>query len=239
MVETKENTKDQEIYDKLMVLYRSRIRVRLDGRWVSENGPQELESVRKILSDDEVYKAILTNKFGNGRNLDGWLHHFDRSIIDNEENIKLLALKKPTFIKQVSQECRDDVELMRKCASQAGIHPAIVSYVGENVKNDFQFIASLIMNSNAWTFDFRGCSAASLPGSDMRYGSSIGLTVQENPGFWMLLNAKIESMKQQEGVSIPSFSVEKELSIVNEKKQNDMMFLEQQTESLPQMPKKR
>lgn len=239
MVETKENAKDQEIYDKLMVLNHSRIRMRLDGRWVSESNPQELDAVRKILSDDEVYKAILTNKFGNGRDFDGWLQHFDSRIIDSEENIKLLALKNPTFIKHVSQECRDDVELMRKCASQAGIHPVIVCYVGEKVKNDFQFIAGLIMNSNASTFDFYGSSAASLPGSDMRYGSAIGLTVQENPGFWMLLNAKIESIEQQEDAYIPSFSVEKELSIVNEKKQNDMMFLEQQTEFIPETPKKR
>ena len=37
---------------------------------------------------------------------------------------------------------------MRKCASQAGIHPAMLSYAGKNVKNDFQFIASVIINSN-------------------------------------------------------------------------------------------
>ena len=239
MLDKKENIKDEEIREKLMILSRSRIRMRSDGTWVSDNGPEEIEKVREVLKDDSVYKAIVTDKFGNGWDLVGWLHYFDNEIIHSEENIKLLALKRPTYMGMVSPEYRDNVELMRKCASQAGIHPAMLSYAGKNVKNDFQFIASVIINSNSETFDFYGSSAGSLGDSNMRYGSSIGLTVQENPYFWMLLNAKIESINQQSNRSIPLFSIEKELSIVNDKKMNDMLSSDYSTESTQEVHKKR
>ena len=139
----------------------------------------------------------------------------------------------------VSQEYREDLTLMRNCASQDGVHPILTCYVGKNVQNDFQFISNLIINSNDKTFDFFGSSDGSIRGSKMRYGKSIGLSVQENPDFWILLNSKIESINQKSTRFIPPFSIEKELGIVNDKKMNDMLSSDYSTENTQEVHKKR
>lgn len=239
MLDKKENIKNEEIREKLMILSRSRIRTRSDGTWVSDNGPEEIEKVREVLKDDAVYKAIITDKFGTGPYLNGWIGLFDSKIINDVENIRLLALNKPTYMSYVSQEYREDLTLMRNCASQDGVHPILTCYVGENVQNDFQFISNLIINSNDKTFDFFGSSAGSIEGSKMCYGKSIGLGVQENPDFWILLNSKIESINQKSTRFIPPFSIEKELGIVNDKKMNDMLSSDYSTENTQEVHKKR
>ena len=53
MLDKKENIKDEEIREKLMILSRSRIRLRLDGTWVSEHGPKEIEKVREQIQNIE------------------------------------------------------------------------------------------------------------------------------------------------------------------------------------------
>lgn len=242
-LEETENISDESLHEKLMSLAHSKIAVRRDengqAEWVSEHGVEEVEKVKRILKDDAVYKAIITDKFRTGPYLNVWIGLFDSKIINDVENIRLLALNKPTYMSYVSQEYREDLTLMRNCASQDGVHPILTCYVGENVQNDFQFISNLIINSNDKTFDFFGSSAGSIEGSKMRYGKSIGLGVQENPDFWILLNSKIESINQKSTRFIPPFSIEKELSIVNDKKMNDMLSSDYSTESAQEVHKKR
>ena len=241
-LEETENISDESLHEKLMSLAHSKIAVRRDENgqeeWVSKHGVEEVEKVKRILKDDAVYKAIITDKFGTGSYLNGWIGLFDSKIINDVENIRLLALNKPTYMSYVSQEYREDLTLMRNCASQDGIHPILTCYVGENVQNDFQFISNLIINSNDKTFDFFGSSAGSIRGSKMRYGKSIGLSVQENPDFWILLNSKIESINQKSTRFIPPFSIEKELGLATGTMAADMLLSDHPVENIQESHKK-
>lgn len=241
-LEETENIRDKSLHEKLMSLAHSKIAVRRDENgqeeWVSEHGVEEVEKVKRILKDDAVYKAIITDKFGTGPYLNGWIGLFDSKIINDVENIRLLALNKPTYMSYVSQEYREDLALMRNCASQDGVHPILTCYVGENVQNDFQFISNLIINSNDKTFDFFGSSDGSIRGSKMRYGKSIGLSVQENPDFWILLNSKIESINQKSTRFIPPFSIEKELGLAIGTMAADMLLSDHPVENIQESHKK-
>lgn len=215
-----ESDKEQEelLHKKLMFLANAKIKVRIgttgqDG-WVSEHGEQELLKVKELLKDNDVYQAIVKNQFGDQLYLDGWLSAFDKKIINNPENIKLLAANKPFYFSHISEENRNNVELMRECACQKGISPILTHYVGKDVQNDFEFISNLIINSDENTFDFCGKSAESINGSNMRYGKSIGVNVQSNPIFWQLLNSKIKSINENTSRQILLFSPEKELNLV-------------------------
>lgn len=241
-LEETENIRDKSLHEKLMSLAHSKIAVRRDENgqeeWVSEHGVEEVEKVKRILKDDAVYKAIITDKFGTGPYLNGWIGLFDSKIINDVENIRLLALNKPTYMSYVSQEYREDLALMRNCASQDGVHPILTCYVGKNVQNDFQFISNLIINSNDKTFDFFGSSDGSIRGSKMRYGKSIGLSVQENPDFWILLNSKIESINQKSTRFIPPFSIEKELGLAIGTMAADMLLSDHPVENIQESHKK-
>lgn len=241
-LEETENISDESLHEKLMSLAHSKIAVRRDENgqeeWVSKHGVEEVEKVKRILKDDAVYKAIITDKFGTGSYLNGWIGLFDSKIINDVENIRLLALNKPTYMSYVSQEYREDLTLMRNCASQDGVHPILTCYVGENVQNDFQFISNLIINSNDKTFDFFGSSDGSIRGSKMRYGKSIGLNVQENPDFWILLNSKIESINQKSTRFIPPFSIEKELGLAIGTMAADMLLSDHPVENIQESHKK-
>jgi len=211
-------SQDELLYEKLMTLANAKIKVKIgtngQDSWVSEHGEQELLKVKEILKDNDVFQAIIKNQFEEQIYLDGWIRHFDRKIIDNPENIKLLAVNKPSYFGYVSEENRNNIELMRECACQKGIHPILTCYVGKEVQNDFEFISNLIMNSDEKTFDFYGKSVESINDSNMRYGKSIGVNIRSNPNFWQLLNSKITSINENTSKQILLFSTEKELSLV-------------------------
>ncbi len=213
-------SQDELLYEKLMTLANAKIKIKIgttgqDG-WVSEHGEQELLKVKELLKDNDVFQAIVSNKFGKQLYLDGWISSFDRKIIDTPENIKLLAVNKPEYFGYVSEENRNNIELIRECACQKGIHPILTCYVGRDVQNDFEFISSLIMNSDEKTFDFHGSSVESIAGSNMRYGKTIGINVQSNPIFWQLLNSKIMSINENTSKKILPFQIEKELNLVRQ-----------------------
>ncbi len=210
-------SQDELLYEKLMILANARIKVKIDTTgqevWVSEHGEQELLKVKEILKDNNVFQAIIKNQFKGQIYLDGWIRNFDREIINNPENIKLLAVNKPSYFGYISKENRNNIELMRECACQKGIHPILTCYVGKEVQSDFEFISNLIMNSDEKTFDFYGRSAESVNDSDMRYGHSIGINIRSNPTFWQLLNSKITSINENTSKQILLFSIEKELNL--------------------------
>lgn len=210
---------DEMLHKKLMFLAQSKIKIEVGksgkAEWISDNGEQEVEKVKELLSDNEVYKAIISNKFGEELFLDGWIRYFESEIVNNCDNVKLLAKNKPSYFNIVSQENRSNIQLMRECASQNGVHPSLTCYVGDNVQNDFEFISNLIINSDENTFDFYGKSAATINGSNLRYGQSIGYKVRSNPDFWTLLNSKIMNINENTSRNLFSFCVEKELELVN------------------------
>lgn len=218
-----EKTEEEIIYDNLMFLAQAKIKIAIDAEenniWVSEHGEEELKRVKELLKDESIFDAIISNKF-NTPFLLSWIKNFDKSIINKPNNVKKIAFYHPVYLSCVSDEVKNDINLMRECASQKGIKPILTCYVGEKVKDDFEFIARLIINSDEHTFDFVGNSAESLNGSDMRYGESIGETVRSNPDFWLLLNSKIASINATSSGQIPQFSIEKELQLVN----NEMLF---------------
>lgn len=213
-----ERTEEEIIYDKLMLLSQAKIKVRIDENGqpsrVSEHGEKELEIIENLLKDDDVFKAIVTDELETPF-LSGWLNAFDKKVINKPENVKLLALYKPTYFYCVADEVKKDINLMRECATQKGTQPILTCYVGENVQNDFEFISGLIINSNEKTFDFVGRSTESLKDSNMRYGKSIGYSIRSNPYFWQLLNSKIASINENSPRYIPNLDIEKELALVN------------------------
>ena len=72
----------------------------------------------------------------------------------------------------------------------------------------------------------------------MRYGKSIGLSVQENPDFWILLNSKIESINQKSTRFIPPFSIEKELGLAIGTMAADMLLSDHPVENIQESHKK-
>lgn len=209
---------DEIIYEKLMYLTQSKIRIMIDQNGekslVSEHGIQEVEKVKEILCDDDVYRAVISDKFGKDL-FNGWINYFDSKIVNLPENIKLLAKNKPEYFGNVSLENRSNIQLMRECSLQKGIKPKIMCYVGKNVQDDFEFICNLIINSDEETFDFYGESAETVNGSSLRYGESIGCNVRSNPNFWRILNSKIMSINENTLKRILFFDIDKELELIN------------------------
>ena len=168
--------------------------------------------------DNEVFKAIVTNKYEKLFHLSGWISSFHKNILTNPENIKLLALNKPTYFNCIPEELRNNIELMRSCANQEGINSFIIYYVGENVQNDFEFISNLIINSNEKTFRFYRETDGNSNESNMVYGDCIGIDVKSDIRFWHLLNAKIVHINQTTNNNFPLFSIKKELSLLETSK---------------------
>lgn len=142
-----ESGKKQEelLHEKLMILANIQAEVNITGKdgLLSE---QELLKVKELLKDNDVYQAIVKNQFGEELYLDNWISAFDKEIINNPENVKLLAFNKPSYFGCVSEENRNNIELMRKCACQKGIQPILFRYVGKDVKNDIKFLNDFTMN---------------------------------------------------------------------------------------------
>ena len=129
--------------EKITILSNARVMASGDiANWYSANGENELEIVKKIMSDNDVYVSLLIkNEF-----LD-WLGSFNSEIRNKPENVKLLALKNVFKLSRcVSREWLSDVQLMRECAAQQGISPSILDYVSEDVRRDSQFIENLVKN---------------------------------------------------------------------------------------------
>lgn len=209
---------DEIIIQKLMTLANSRIKIALDSKrqevWISDRGEEEVNEVRNILKDNDVYRAIVKNQYDQQLYLDGWIRCFDSKIINSPENIKLLAVNKPFYFSYVSEENRNNIELMRKCACQRGIHPVLVCYVGEKLQNDFEFISNLIMNSDENTFDFYDTNLLDKNDSNLCYSNFIGINIRSDPKFWQLLNSKIVSINENSSRQFLLFSIEKELELV-------------------------
>lgn len=215
VIEEKQISPEKTLYEKLTFLSTAKIAIGIEnGELINDNQERDdLEIARELLKDEDVFRAIVTNKFGSNFSLDHWIRFFDSSVINSIEGIKLLAINKPYYLEYVSEECRNDLEMMKIVASQKGVRANFLCYVGDNVKNDFQFISSLIINADEKTFDFYSISANHNTGSHMTYRDYVGIDVLCNIDFWMLLNSKIMSINENFVKKGLFFAIDKEMEL--------------------------
>lgn len=173
-----------------------------------------LKKIKEIINDKEVYKVIISNK--DNKDFDRYISVFNKEIINEPENIKLLALNKPWYLNNISEENISNLELMKECAAQAGIDPIITCYVSKEIQNNFDFIATVIANTNKDTFDFNYNNHFIPQRSNFSYNESIGIDVRANPKFWQLLNDKIKDINSQTNSPIVLFDIDRELSLVEQ-----------------------
>ena len=175
---------------------------------VSANGEDEVNLVKDILSDEDVFNYILNDESSE---FDRWIPYFSFSIINKDENIVKISQKKSMYFGYVSELKRNNVELMKKCLNCDNISKDFIFSVGENVLDDIEFISLLIIKLSDDDFDFQYPSSCSIEGSRMGYGKILGRNVQTNPNFWKLLNSKIKISNKKNGLNIPLFNENREI----------------------------
>ena len=106
---------------------------------------------------------------------------------------------------------------MRELTKTPGLRPILLSYLGENIRNDETAMVNLVNNCSDEYFDYIGFQNKGKNQSDLIY-QDIGLDVRTSPLFWDSLNMRIQQLRAT-GYEIPYFDTEKELRIANEKKE--------------------
>ena len=172
---------------------------------------RNIEEIENYLKNDLFVKSAI--KYLDKTELScffwGNYQQFNPYLLDQIEVMKPLTLKIFNAIKE--SKLKTNLKAMIEIASQPGIHPMIVKYVDPSIQNNFQFISSIIVNTNDIE-DFYCHSEASLDESMMRYGDAIGEDIQTNPMFWEKLN----SMMKKKNPKSELFDTEKELAIAKE-----------------------
>lgn len=217
-----------ELDGRVKLLKQALIRPEKDenGHLISDNSIKEAKQIEELLKHGDFLEDVLKEC--------GWeeyqlAHSFFRnlssdvfeSVVFKDEYIMELAKKNPILLYDVmkmNEEKMNDIALMRKCASQDGIRPIFLCYVGKNVQNDYEFISTLIEHVDTYYDDFNKLGLSLIGESDFRYGEWVGLDIQTNRKFWELLNKKIETMNNQTGRGCPLFDIDKELKIAQNKK---------------------
>lgn len=97
---------------------------------------------------------------------------------------------------------------MRKLAQVPGLHPILICYMEDEVKNDLVFFIHFINNCDSiYNFYYvRGDSS-------FRYRDYIGENVLLEPIFWETLNNRILEFNKEKNCNFNLFDIEKELSI--------------------------
>ena len=126
---------------------------------------------------------------------------------NNLELMKLSVLKIPASLDYSG--FKNDLEAMREIANQPGIHPMILCYVSPEIQNDYNFISSIIINTNDiedfYNADYYHNTAF------MQYEKEIGPDIQKNPMFWELLNAALKKRATEKGYVPYQFDTAKEI----------------------------
>ena len=133
------------------------------------------------------------------------------------EQIQEFALNNPYSFNDFPKEIREDLTLMRELTKTPGLRPILLSYLGENIRNDETAMVNLVNNCSDEYFDYIGFRNKGKNQSDLIY-QDIGLDVRTSPLFWDSLNMRIQQLRAT-GYEIPYFDTEKELRIANEKKE--------------------
>lgn len=204
-----------DILSKLKILKDSRIYFKNDAAgnkvFASANGEEEVKLVKSILCDNSVLNYILDNK----TEFDGWIPYFSYSLLNRDENVVKLAQKKWIYFPYVSEEQRNNVDLMIKCVSGSNVYKDIIYLVGSDVLNNMEFVTRLLIKLPDNDFDFVSGGADSIDGSRMAYGKLFGKNVQTSPNFWKLLNSKIRLMNKKYKLDMPLFDENREIVIAS------------------------
>ena len=205
------------VIGKLGILNDSNIRFENDENgqktFVSTNGKDEIEVIKSILCDEDVFNEIIASDSAFN---DRWIPYFSFNILEKDENIEKIFRYKNLYIPYVSFDKRNDVSLMKKCITGEVVIPKDIVYlVGEKVLNDIEFISLLIIKIKDQDFEFYKEGADSITGSSMAYGKILGRDVLKNDKFWNLLNSRIKLLNKKYALSIPVFDIDREMILVD------------------------
>ena len=203
---------------KLDILKNSAIGVKEENGKVvlySMHSDAELEKVKEILCDDEVFNHILNMKNIGDYSFDSWLPYFSATVMNKDSNIVNLYQKKHMYFSYVSESKRNSPSLMKDCISGEYVDKYIMHYVGEDVLNDIEFISLLLVKLKDEDFDFYAETEYSIEGSRMGYGKLLGRKVQTDPKFWEILNSKIKLFNKKYGLNIELFDINREIVIAS------------------------
>lgn len=110
----------EQIEKDYYLLLNSKISLDESGNLVSINGKEELENVKRILSDATFFENVL--RYYQDLNIVlVWLPYADKEIFNNKEIIKLLALRLPDSLKYVPDHLLSDIDLINDIALIKGI----------------------------------------------------------------------------------------------------------------------
>lgn len=204
--------KPERFEEKYTALKNLHIQISSDGKPYSEF-EGELDCFTSLTSDKQFYQDAFEKLDDSSlRMFLAYSSFFPNGTI-TVENLKRIAMISPHLLgsSPYKQLMNDDV--MKEIANQDGIKPIVLCYASDKLKNDFEFISTIILNSSKSTFDFYVNSNFTDSYSNLRYRDSIGEDILTNPAFWDLLNAKIKSLyKGVDMQQLSLFDKEKELA---------------------------
>lgn len=204
-------------YEMLKSLH---IQISSDGK-PSSNFEGELELFNSLTGDTQFFQDAFENLDDSSlRMFLAYSTFFPKDGITTE-NLKRIAKISPHSLSNSPYKQLINDDLMKEIANQDDIKPSLLCYASDVLKNDFEFISTIILNSSKDTFDFYVDSAFTDSPSNLRYRDSIGDDVLTNGAFWDLLNAKIKSLYK--GIDVHElrlFDKEKELEHYRGKKQS-------------------
>lgn len=204
-----------DVLSKLQILRDAKIYFDVDENGkkvlVSQNGEDEAKLVKAILCDDSVLNYILDND----TLFDCWIPYFSYSLLNKGDNVVKIAQRKPLYFSYISEDQRNNIDLMRRCVSGENVHKDIIYLVGSEVLNDLEFVTKLLIKISDSDFDFVGYGLDNIEGSKMAYGKLFGRSVQTSPNFWELLNSKIKLMNKKYKLDTPLFDESREIVIAS------------------------
>ena len=208
-----------DIKSKLEILKNSAIGVKeQNGRKIlySMHGEEELKKVKEILCDNDVFNYILNNPMDGYYNYKAWIPYFSNSILSIDENIVGIYKNARTYFGYVSDDKRNNPELMKAClVGSDSVDKYTLHFVGESVLDNIEFMSLYLIKLKDEDFDFYAAGECSIDGSKMAYGKLIGKKVQTDPKFWELLNSKIKMINKKFNLDISLFDVNREMVIAS------------------------
>jgi len=118
------------------ILEKADIRLNEDGTMYSTRSEEELRQVQEILKDAKFFKTAF--KQLNPIRIGSWLYRADKSIFKDNDLLKIIAEKAPTYMNAVPMEYKDNKELMMEIASLPNLkYDSIIDYLPVDIMEEF------------------------------------------------------------------------------------------------------
>ena len=131
------------IVDKVKILENSKIEI-TNGTMYSRNSEEELKQVQEILKDAKFFKSLFRElSRGEVSNLNAvtvghWLRNADRSVFDDSELFKIIALTNSFYFHYIPEEYMNNRELILEVASLSNLnYKTIIGYIPLNLIDEF------------------------------------------------------------------------------------------------------